>query len=171
MASPNGVHLYYRAPKHRVGNSTSKIAQSIDVKGDGGYVVGPGSVTLDGVYRFAPGLGPDDVEIAEAPAWLLKMLAPRPVPAVQGAEPAQILQEYRDRALKYADAARQRELDRLSKAPNHQRNDILNKCAFNLGQFLPLSLLDRNSLVQQLERWRYRLGSIRPKFGQPSKAV
>lgn len=129
-------------------------------------MVGPGSETLDGVYRFVIGRGPDDVEIVEAPAWLLKMLAPRPVPAVQGVEPAKIPEQYRERALKYADAARQRGLERLSKAPNHQRNHTLNLCAFKLGQFLPHGLLDHRSVADQLAQVALRIGldphEIRP---------
>ncbi len=36
--SPRGLHLYFRAPKHRVPNSVSCIARGVDIKGDGGYV-------------------------------------------------------------------------------------------------------------------------------------
>ncbi len=39
-----GVHLYFQYPEGGVANSVGKIGLSIDVRGDGGYVVGPGSV-------------------------------------------------------------------------------------------------------------------------------
>ena len=166
VASPNGIHLYHRTPKHRVPNSTSKIAESIDIKGDGGYVVGPASETLDGVYRFVPGLGPNEVEIADAPAWLLEMLAQSPAPAGENVKPPKIPEQHHERALKYADAARQRELERLGKAPKHQRNNTLNICAFKLGQFLPHGLLDRKSVADQLAQVGSRIGldpqEIRP---------
>ena len=84
------VASLFSGPKCRVPNSTSRIAKGVDIRGDGGYVVGPGSTTPDGVYRFARRRGPDDVEIAEAPAWLLKMLAPAPAPANEGVKPAEI---------------------------------------------------------------------------------
>ena len=45
VRTPNGLHLFFRSPRHPVGNSTSKIAESIDIRGDRGYVVGPGSET------------------------------------------------------------------------------------------------------------------------------
>ena len=109
VRTPHGLRLHFRAPKHRVRNSTSRIAQRVDVRGDGGYVVAPGSKTLDGVYRFAAGRGPNEVEIA--PAWLLKMLAPR------AGETGQLPQRHREHALKYAGVTRQRELDRLMIAP------------------------------------------------------
>jgi RecA-family ATPase len=44
-----GRHLYFTGPD--VANSASKIAPGIDVRGGNGYVVGPGSVTEDGVYE------------------------------------------------------------------------------------------------------------------------
>jgi putative DNA primase/helicase len=166
VRTPHGLHLYFRPPKRRVPNSTSRIAKGVDIKGDGGYVVGPGSTTADGVYRFARGRGPNDVKIAEAPAWLLKMLAPRPTPADESTKPVEIPEGHRERALKYADAARQRELERLAKAPKHQRNNTLNLCAFKLGQFLPHGLLDRNSAANELAQVASRIGldthEIRP---------
>jgi len=42
-----GWHFYYRATDE-VRNSTSKLAEKVDVRGDGGYVVLPGSLRPDG---------------------------------------------------------------------------------------------------------------------------
>jgi putative DNA primase/helicase len=166
VRTPNGWHLYFRAPKYRIPNSVSGIANHIDIRGDGGYVVGPGSRTPDGVYRFASGRSLADVEIAQAPAWLLKMIVPPVSPANESAKPAEISKIDRERAVTYADAARQREVDRLSKAPQHQRNHTLNRCAFKLGQFLPYGLLDRQSVAEQLAPVALKIGldeaEIRP---------
>ena len=57
-----------------------------------------------------------------------------------------------DRARAYAEAARGRELDRLRKAPKHQRNDTLNKAAFKLGQLLPYGLFDTVAVTDDLAR-------------------
>ena len=165
VRTPNGFHLYYRAPEDRVGNSASKIAKSIDIRGDRGYVVGPGSETLDGVYRFAAGRSPDEVEFAEAPVWLLKMIARRETPAIEIAKPAEIPKNCRQLAVRYAEAARQRELERLGKAPKHQRNNTLNTCAFKLGQFLPYGLLDRRSVAEQLAQVASQIGLEARKIG------
>jgi putative DNA primase/helicase len=113
VRTPHGLHLYFRAPHHRVPNSASQIAKRVDIRGDGGYVVGPGSTTPDGVYRFASRRSPDDVEIAEAPTWLLEMIVQPASPTNEDTKPAEIPETQRERALKYADAARQRELERL----------------------------------------------------------
>jgi putative DNA primase/helicase len=166
VATPSGIHLYFRAPKHRVGNSVSKIAEGIDIRGDGGYVVGPGSETLDGVYRFVPGLGANEVKIADAPAWLLKRLLPRSAPPARPVTPVKLPEQSRERALKYADAALKHELERLGKAPLHQRNNTLNLCAFKLGQFLPHGLLNQKSVADHLAQVASRIGldthEIRP---------
>jgi hypothetical protein len=59
-----GLHLYFK-PEAPVGNSAGKLGAGLDVRGDGGYVVGPGS-TIDGKAYIVSKL----VVTAEAPAWL-----------------------------------------------------------------------------------------------------
>ena len=65
VRTPRGWHLYFAADG--IANSANRLGQHVDVRGDGGYVVGPGSV-VDGkeyVEHEAP--------IAAAPAWLVSM--------------------------------------------------------------------------------------------------
>ncbi|ODT55799.1 MAG: hypothetical protein ABS59_02760 [Methylobacterium sp. SCN 67-24] len=59
-----------------IANSVSKLGDGIDIKGDGGYVVGPGSITPSGAYhaREAPA--------AIAPEWFLPLvIGSKPVKA------------------------------------------------------------------------------------------
>ncbi len=58
VKTPNGWHFYFRhVPGMR--NSVGKIAKGIDVRGDGGQVVLPGSVGATGdLYRWE--VGPDE---------------------------------------------------------------------------------------------------------------
>jgi putative DNA primase/helicase len=68
-----GYHFYFKQPAGlRVKNSTAgnkfSLAPGVDVRGDGGYVLMPPSVT-DNPY-FAV----NDAEIAEAPEWLLALV-------------------------------------------------------------------------------------------------
>jgi hypothetical protein len=66
-----GLHYYFRHPGHfTVRNSTSWIARGIDIRGEGGQVVAPPSVSGLGEYTVI-----SDTDIAEAPAWLLDVLA------------------------------------------------------------------------------------------------
>ena len=118
VRSPHGYHLYFKAPNHRVPNSASRIAKGVDIRGDGGYVVGPGSATPDGEYQFVEGRSFGEVELAQAPQWLLNKALATVTSANEAAKPMKIPEAHRERAAKYAEAARQRELDRLSKALN-----------------------------------------------------
>jgi len=67
VRSPSGgLHIYC---KGRGPNSTSKIGPGIDTRGQGGYVVAPGSVTPQGDYIVER-----DDPVCEVPAWVLEQL-------------------------------------------------------------------------------------------------
>jgi hypothetical protein len=55
--TPRGLHVYLRlAPDGpAIPCSAGKLGEGIDVRGDGGYVVGPGSQHATGLYELAPG--------------------------------------------------------------------------------------------------------------------
>lgn len=62
-----GVHLYFKHPGFKVRNSVSKLCPGVDIRGDGGFVVGPGSPHKNGgIYTVV-----NEAEVAEAPEWLL----------------------------------------------------------------------------------------------------
>jgi hypothetical protein len=65
-----GRHRYYRvlADRH-VANSAGKLGAGLDVRGDGGYVAAPPSLTDAGVYTWENAGQP----IADAPAWLIEL--------------------------------------------------------------------------------------------------
>ncbi len=67
VSTPRGHHVYFKWPGFPVRGSASKLAKGVDVRGDGGYVVAPGSPHRSGGrYEVC-----DDVPVAEAPRWLL----------------------------------------------------------------------------------------------------
>ena len=47
-----GIHLYFKSPLCEVPCSVSKIAEGIDVKADGGYIIAPPSITKWGKYSW-----------------------------------------------------------------------------------------------------------------------
>jgi putative DNA primase/helicase len=60
-----GLHIYFRCPAGvNVRNSVSKIAQSVDVRAENGYVLAPGS-TVDGVGYTPLAITPDRLSILE----------------------------------------------------------------------------------------------------------
>ena len=128
------------------------------MSGDGGYVVGAGSIHVSGTtYTFVDERGLGDIKVAQAPKWLLSLVTAK-VAAREAVEVLAIPPEKLDRAKAYADAALRRELDRLGKAPPHQRNDTLNCAAFKLGQLLPYVILDRPKVTDDLARVARSIG-------------
>jgi len=64
-----GLHLYF---KHRDGfkNSTDKLANGIDTRGDGGYIMAPGSL-INGIYYTVEKQDP----FADMPDWIYDVIA------------------------------------------------------------------------------------------------
>ncbi|MFE3513991.1 bifunctional DNA primase/polymerase [Streptomyces sp. NPDC059166] len=79
LTPSGGRHLWLTGPRDVVvPNSASRLAPGIDVRGTGGYLVGPGSVTTHGRYRLAPGTA--HLDPAPCPRALLRLLTPPPRP-------------------------------------------------------------------------------------------
>ncbi|WP_261994302.1 bifunctional DNA primase/polymerase [Streptomyces sp. t39] len=83
LTPSGGRHLWLTGPPGvTVPNSASRLAPGIDVRGAGGYLVGPGSVTAQGAYRLAPGTaGLPPAPFPEEETW------PATVPSVPPAAP------------------------------------------------------------------------------------
>ncbi|MGX1549514.1 bifunctional DNA primase/polymerase [Streptomyces adustus] len=79
LTPSGGRHLWLTGPPHVVvPNSAGRLAPGIDIRGAGGYLVGPGSRTTHGVYGVAPGCA--RLAPAPCPPALLRLLLPPPRP-------------------------------------------------------------------------------------------
>lgn len=77
LTPSGGRHLWLTGPPDVVvPNSASRLAPGIDIRGTGGYLVGPGSLTTHGIYRLAPGTA--HLPAAPCPPPLLALLTRRP---------------------------------------------------------------------------------------------
>src|ERR1019366_8831985 len=76
LTPSGGVHLYFRLPPDvYVPCSRSALAPGVDVRGEGGFVVGPGSPhKTGGIYQDVPG------ELCDPPAWLLELVVKQAKP-------------------------------------------------------------------------------------------
>jgi len=130
-----GTHLYFTAPATPLRNSAGRLGPLIDVRADGGYVVGDGSV-IDGRRYAARG---DFLPLAlPLPGWITRLLTERPaLPAI--GVPLPLLG--RDQGRAYALAAFREETQRVAEARIGTRNDTLNRAAFNLGQLVAAGLI------------------------------
>lgn len=138
-----GRHGYYTAPPGWTwpGNTASKLAPYVDVRGNGGQVVVPPSIhpTANAPYRW--------VSIGEPqplPVVVLRALGcvhvddrptvPPPPPPSAG----------------YAQTAFHRESAAVRSATEGTRNDTLNRAAFNLGQLVAGGALDAGEVEAEL---------------------
>ncbi|WNE97591.1 bifunctional DNA primase/polymerase [Streptomyces luomodiensis] len=80
LTPSGGRHLWLCGPPGlTVPNSAGRLAPGIDIRGLGGYLVGPGSYSSHGSYRLAPG-SPDWAPAPAPPALLRLLTPPRPSP-------------------------------------------------------------------------------------------
>jgi Bifunctional DNA primase/polymerase, N-terminal len=125
-----GMHLYFRQPEGEpLRNTAGRLGWLIDTRGDGGYVVGPGSIVDGRPYRA---FGEPHAE--PLPGWLARLLtAPKQRPVAPTRPPNQPAGGPRQPGA-YAAKVLREELATILGAQPGTRNDTLNRVAFNLGR-------------------------------------
>ncbi|MDA8319511.1 MAG: bifunctional DNA primase/polymerase [Actinomycetota bacterium] len=109
-----GMHLYFRGSAGK--NSVKKLGSDIDIRTDGGMVIGPGSVSFDGSTWTIE----TDLEPIELPRWLRELTSTR--------------QSHSEWASQVPSGWYRKSLEELASkvanAPGGSRNDTLNQAAF-----------------------------------------
>jgi hypothetical protein len=152
---PGAYHLYYLCDQP-VGNSSGRLGPHVDVRGDGGQVVFPGSSHPDtgALYDWAEGHEPWNVEIAVLPESILTRLRTTEKPKRKAAPaPAATPPPSADvpaKARHYAQTALKMELHAVCTAGNGTRNETLNRAAFSLGTLVGGGYLERAEVEQAL---------------------
>ena len=145
----DGIHIYCRASDAApLRNSASVVAPGVDVRGDGGFIIAPGSMLTDGR------------------GWIPAPRAPSLADAVRSGSlpevPSSILraieqhkhEERRSMACRNAAAGKpgwhKRRLEEavaeLSATPKGKRNDTLNAKALSMGELAAKGLLERREV-------------------------
>ncbi|MFG3296074.1 bifunctional DNA primase/polymerase [Streptomyces sp. NPDC048179] len=136
-----GTHLYFTAPVGiRMTNTAGTVAELVDTRAWGGYVVAAGSTTDTGAYEAVSGS-----VAASLPEWLQTILKPAParptgplrLPAVDGSRAAL--------------SALEAECAAVSAAPDRQRNTTLNRCAFKVGRFVAWGDIPRHVVEEAFQ--------------------
>jgi len=141
-------HFYFKCPDGGLGNSSGRLAPHVDVKGDGGQVVLPGSRHPDTgkTYEWVPGLSPEDVPLAELPPGIVEKLRTRRPKSKPGAS----VQGDTTRLRNYGRAALRNAIAHLGSAEEGARNETLNREAFSLGRLVGGGALDRTEVETSL---------------------
>lgn len=129
VSTPSGgQHVYFRDSTGELRNSAGKLAPGVDVRGNGGLVIGPGSVLPSGTYA---GTLPRLNEVPEVPEELRALVRSSATPTKpEKASSGQPLGEAGQ------GVALVRELLAVVNADGGTRNHQLNKSAFALGQIV-----------------------------------
>jgi Bifunctional DNA primase/polymerase, N-terminal len=156
--SPSGsVHRYFKHPGFKIKNSASLIGAGIDVRGDGGMVVGPPSVKLGkGVYSWR-----NDLPIVDAPQWLLDRIVAgkvRPEAELSISQRAAALVVdphvgYGTEASHgdgYIEAALRGEYEEVARASKGQRNPQLNISSLKLGHYVGGGVLEEKKVIDEM---------------------
>lgn len=88
IETPRGWHLYFKHPGFPVKTSAGELGKGIDIRGEGGFVVAPGSPHRSGgTYVLV-----DDTPPADAPAWLLEWLQRQKAPSAAQHYPGDVVE-------------------------------------------------------------------------------
>lgn len=136
VSTPRGFHFYFNHPGWEISNRAGTLdkIEGLDLRGDGGYVVGPGSYFIPTAKEIADGKieGAYAIEhdrpIADAPAWLLEMTVPKgpirkPVEHTDAEETSP-----------YGRVALNGEVTKMIECPSGRINDQINLSGFAIGQ-------------------------------------
>jgi putative DNA primase/helicase len=145
--SPSGsVHRYLKHPGIKIKNSASELGPGIDVRGDGGMVIAPPSVTPEvGAYRWL-----NRSPIAAMPEWLVELTRDKPLTISQRATAAIRPPSSCGTTNAYGAAALESEIRLLAAAPDGGRNHALNRTSFRLHQLVAGGELDAGEVEQRL---------------------
>jgi len=121
-----GRHLYYKTGRgdFKVKNSVNKLGPGIDVRAMGGYVLVPPSMIGGKPYTWVKN------RMLPLPTAIEELLKP------SFSQPSLSSQGIWHKHFAYVEAAIKSECEKVSKSAVGQRNDVLNKAAYALGQLV-----------------------------------
>ena len=136
VSTPRGFHFYFNHPGWEISNRAGTLdkIEGLDLRGDGGYVVGPGSYFIPTAKEIADGkiegayAIEHDLPIADAPAWLLEMTIPK------GAIRKQAEHADAEETSNYGRVALNGEVTKMIECPSGRINDQINLSGFAIGQ-------------------------------------
>jgi hypothetical protein len=140
-----GWHYYLAHPGKGI-KFPAKLpsCEGVDFKADGGYVVAPPSIHISG-RRYSWQTSPD-TPLAPCPQWLIEAVQwpeSRPSHPPSAGPPTPL-------GSPYGRAALRKELARLHQSREGERNNALNRAAFNLGKLIAAGHLGESTVTSLL---------------------
>lgn len=144
VKTAKGRHYYFKMPNAPLGNRTRINGLPLDLRGEGGYVVGPNSIHQTGcLYEWE--VSPEEASLADIPQSLKALLAqagrekainllPRQLSSSQTAD--------KNRFYPYVQGALDRALNSLDSAKNGERNDVLFRVSVAIANLVVAAELD-----------------------------
>jgi len=139
------------------------LGPGLDIKSRAGCVTAPPSVGRDRLYAWE--LEPERCDIAPFPAVLVALMAQLHAHR-SGARRSPLAAPVKERAAgldAYGAAAVRAEVDALAQSVEGERNQRLNRAAFNLGQLVAAGALQRDVVESALEEVALQTGLERPE--------
>jgi hypothetical protein len=138
VKSPRGYHVYLVYPSgHHIGNAAG-IMPGVDVRGEGGYIIGPPSVNAEGKsYAWMPGLSHNEVEPPTVPEPLYKYISLYMHIGGSGQRPQMTTNDHNDHKF-FTEGRRDEDLFTVANSL------IKNRCAPDFSEYV-LNILAKNS--------------------------
>jgi hypothetical protein len=142
----DGLHFYFRQTEPPLGNRTGMLPAGIDVRGIGGFIIGPGAVLPDETSWRIDGRQPD--VIPRLPSWLEQLIRADKIDRVDrlGVSGSSIT----NRERRYAEVALEGAAQEVETARKGKRNTVLNSVSFRLGRMVGARWIERNIVAARL---------------------
>jgi hypothetical protein len=153
MTPSNGEHHYFAQSNPGLGNRTGQLPLGIDVRGLGGFVIGPGAVLSDGTeWRLPPDQSTD---LPKLPQWLEQMIRANEIQAPHNSLAAS--QSITPREQRYAESVLEAGTNDIATAVRGRRNITLNNVAYRLGRMAGAGWIDRRRIENSLRSASFQL--------------
>ncbi|WP_428937789.1 phage/plasmid primase, P4 family [Fontivita pretiosa] len=162
ITGSQGRHYYFRSDTP-LRNSAGRLAEHIDVRGEGGQVVFVGSIHPDTKrpYQWLEGHEPWNMALAPLPTSILDRLKPKERAFRRPRSARRQLGESR-----LAEFILRSEVQSVVQAPEGTRNQTLNTAAFTLGRLVGGGHLRRTDVEAELRAAAVAAGLAEPEIGR-----
>jgi hypothetical protein len=154
-----GEHHYFRQPDSPLGNGAASLPPGIDVRGIGGYVIGPGATLPNGKSWRPIRAGSGTPEWPLPPEWLLRLIRDESQRPTVSRSHSSIIREPSSREERYAITALAGVAEEIRTAPVGRRNTVLNATAYRLGRMVSAGWIDRLTVENELRLAAFALAN------------